>query len=134
MKIHKKEAVLSILALSLGLLIYIFFRNGTYIHSLLKIRNSFGFSHLTFFGSDFIKYYLPDFLWAFLLTNALMAISNNTKKEVFIIGLIVIVLSIVWELFQLFEVVSGTFDFLDCFIYILAVITAVALTTERKRK
>ena len=134
MKIHKKEAVLSILTLSLGLLIYIFFRNGTYIHSLLRIHHSFGFSHLTFFGSDFIKYYLPDFLWAFSLTNALMAISNKTKKAVLIIGLIVIVLSLIWELLQLFKVVSGTFDFLDCFIYILAVITAVALTTERKRK
>ena len=134
MKIHKKEMFLSLVSLILGLLIYIFFRKGTYIHTLLKIEHPFGLSDLIFFGSDFIKYYLPDFLWAFSLTNALITVSDKTKKEVFIIGFAVILLSALWEILQLLKIVSGTFDFVDCFIYLFAVVTAVALTTERKRK
>lgn len=134
MKIHKKEMLLSLVSLILGLLIYIFFRKGTYIHTLLKIHSSFCLSELNFIGSDFIKYYLPDFLWAFSLTNALITVSDKTKKEVFIIGFAVILLSALWEILQLLKIVSGTFDFVDCFIYLFAVVTAVALTTERKRK
>ena len=134
MKIHKKEVLLSISSLIIGLIIYIFFRNGTYIHTFLKIHNSFNLSHLNFFGSDFIKYYFPDFLWAFALTNALLALSNKKNKEKMIIGAVVILLSILWEVLQIFEIVSGTFDFIDCFIYLFAVIIAVAIATERKRK
>ena len=134
MKIHKREVLLSLLSLSLGLFIYIFFRKETYIHTLLRMNHSFGFSHLNFFGSDFIKYYLPDFLWAFSLTNALIAVSEKTKVEVYIIGVVVIFLSIVWEILQLVKIVGGTFDFMDCFLYLIAAIAAVVIGTERKKK
>lgn len=134
MKLHKKEVFLSVFSLILGLLIYIFFRKGTYIHTFLKLNDVFNLADSSFFGSDFIKYFLPDFLWAFSLSNAFIAISNKTKKEVIVIGFVVIILAVLWEVLQLFEIVSGTFDWIDCFIYFFAVIAAVAMATERKRK
>ena len=67
------------------------------------------------------------------MTNTLIAVSEKTKVEVYIIGVVVIFLSIVWEILQLVKIVGGTFDFMDCFLYLIAAIAAVVIATERAK-
>ena len=128
----KKRIILSIISffsIAAGLLIYLIFRNDTFIHAFLPQsvcdffyvepeRNAF---------TDFVKFYLCDFLWAFSFACALTCFSYSfNKKRLVINSLIVLVCSVLFEVMQLLGVLSGTFDFADIFAYAVAVLFSTA--------
>lgn len=121
--------VSGITALILGGLLYVLFRENTYIarhmayaFSLDKVR-----AGLKFLNCGFIRYYLPDYLWGFSLCSIFFAIySPDILKEVFI-AISIFAYGLIWELMQFYKVVSGTGDLVDVFMYLLAVVTVVII-------
>lgn len=110
------------LSLFVGLIIYVFLRPETYISDFVSTRvKTFCIDkEIVFF--QFFKYYFVDALWAYAMTFSL-AIFIDEK----ISCVISICVCIVWELFQLFSIVNGTFDFVDIIMYLAAVIIAVLI-------
>ena len=71
---------LCVMALTLGALLYLVFRENTYFvrlagnfYALSYIRDN-----LQVFACDFLLYYFPDMLWGFSLASGLQAIHSAT--------------------------------------------------------
>lgn len=116
--------IFSVASLVLGLLIYVFLRNGTYMHLFLNYIDFFGeFSPLKYNNcfAQFLKYYLADFLWGISLSYFLSAISfeYSTKRAV-VNSLVSITLGVLLELFQKLDIINGTADICDVFMYVAA--------------
>lgn len=117
--------VVGLLSLTLGFLIYIIFRENTIIAiqiskliNLKPLRNI-----LSWAESDFLKYYLVDYLWALSLSCGLHIIFKPKIKVSLICSFVVITLGTVFELLQFLNVINGTGDILDVICYILAALT-----------
>lgn len=120
--------ILSIVTLFLGGTIYILYRENSYISNFIEnfidltiLRNTF-----KLLECKFIKYYLIDYLWALSLVSGLNTLFI-TKKETLRICLFVFILGTIWEVLQFFNIISGTGDIIDIFMYLAAVITAVII-------
>ena len=132
MIVRKTLILISIITLSIGTLIYLLFRVST-----LKV-----FSWLNFLGIDFVNndlrkksinympkipdwfiFSLPDGIWIFSYVLVMIAIWNFTlnKKSIFWMTIIPLV-AIFSEIFQIFDFIPGTFDFVDLSFYILGFI------------
>lgn len=125
--------VIGIFSLILGFLIYLLFRENTiittqisYIIDLEPLRN-------LFLGvkSDFLKYYLVDFLWALSLSCGLHIIFKPKIKGSLICSLTVVTLGTVFEMLQFLNVINGTGDILDVISYILAALTVNVINLKR---
>lgn len=128
-------AFLSVASLSLGGVIYILFRPATYIAKAFikvfpfvsKISGVLSLSNCTF-----LKYYFPDYLWAFSLFCCFNAVGKSTKTmkyracAVFLMGAL-------WEMLQYSHIISGTGDLIDVFMYITAVLSVVLLDAIYRR-
>ena len=129
MKKRNVYILLCIASLCIGGGLYVIFRPNTYVtdfaRNLLPVSEAL-FSKLESINCDFIKYYLPDFVWAFSLNCGLNAIFN-TKKAVFINGGVVFGIGALWELAQYVGITSGTGDLIDAAMYTLAVLTILIL-------
>ena len=68
------------------------------------------------------SFYLPDFLWSFALYYALSLIHKSL-----ISAFIASFTGICWELLQQYNIVNGTFDFIDIFMYLMAILVAVII-------
>ncbi len=95
------------------------FRNNTYIHSIISIE-LINISGLNFFGDSFVRYYLPDFLWGYSLAMAFYGLFLPKLKSSFCIVVIVVLAGISWELLQFIKPEFGTFDLLDCLMYLVS--------------
>ncbi len=116
--------LLCILTLGIGGGLYIIFRPDTYVAEFVRgIAPAVNdiYTKANTLNCDFLKYYLPDFLWAFSLNCGLNAIFN-TKKSYLITACAVSLLSIFWETAQYLGIVSGTGDFIDMAMYLFAVL------------
>ena len=132
MIVRKTLILISIITLSIGTLIYLLFRVST-----LKV-----FSWLNFLGIDFVNndlrkksinympkipdwfiFSLPDGIWIFSYVLLMISIWNFTlnKKSIFWMTIIPLV-AIFSEIFQIFDFIPGTFDFVDLSFYILGFI------------
>ena len=132
MIVRKTLILISIITLSIGTLIYLLFRVST-----LKV-----FSWLNFLGIDFVNndlrkksinympkipdwfiFSLPDGIWIFSYVLVMISIWNFTlnKKSIFWMTIIPLV-AIFSEIFQIFDFIPGTFDFVDLSFYILGFI------------
>ena len=116
----------SITALLIGVAIYIFFREHTYINNFFGLQKISSRDSLLL---DAISFYLPDFLWAYSLTFMLALFCEHRLS-----GAISSLFGVVWELLQRSDVVSGTFDLIDIFTYITASIFAVLILLFHRRK
>ena len=130
----KINITISIISLFLGGLIYVLYRENTYISNfieefinLLYIRSAF-----KSFECNFIKYYLPDYLWALSLISGLNALTT-TKRKILKICLFVVLLGFVWEALQFFNILSGTGDISDIFMYLAAATTAVIINFSNNK-
>lgn len=111
----------SVLSLSFGFAIYLFFRDNTYIHRIIGQYLSIPFlGDFDFFGIHFFRYYLVDGLWAYSLTFALSAFINQRTAAV-----ISSLFGIWYEFLQMLHIVNGTFDFIDCIMYLSSSLLAV---------
>lgn len=68
-----------------------------------------------------IKNYIPDLLWSISLILSLI-VSNSFNGNKLICVLMSLSLSYLYEIGQLFDVFSGTFDFFDLIIYSLGIL------------
>ncbi len=117
MKIRLKYTLYSFLSLLIGGVIYILFRSDTYIHSFLNITTLY-LSNTDFFGDEIIRYALPDFLWGFSLSMMVYAVLLPNKKKSIYAGMLCAFLGTLWEILQKLSIVTGTFDIIDCLMYI----------------
>ncbi len=136
MKKRNVYILLCIASLCIGGGLYVIFRPNTYItdfvRNLLPVNENL-FYKLEGIDCDFIKYYLPDFIWALSLNCGLNAIFN-TKKSLLINGGIVFGISALWELAQYVGITSGTGDLIDVAMYLAAVVTVVIINALIKGK
>ncbi len=128
----KINIIISILSLSLGGLIYVFYRENTYISNFVETLVNLSILRNTFspFECNFIKYYFIDYLWALSLTTALSTLFNS-KRCILPICLFVCLLGFVWELLQLLNIISGSGDIADVFMYLTAITTAVIINFSK---
>lgn len=107
----KKRIILSLSFLILGSLVYLMFD--------LAIISKSNFIYRV------IRNYVPDMCWT--LSFFLMSINftrNIAKNDLLINSLYVFGIGILFEIFQYFNIVKGTFDFFDILVYIITIILA----------
>ena len=122
-----------IVPLLFGLAIYLFCYNNTYINNGFK--NIFGISppHIYFDNAyfKFLTCWACDILWAYSLTFALFLCFKDFKKPLLICGTISFSLTIVIELLQIEHIITGTFDFWDIILEIIAILFAIIIIKNR---
>lgn len=125
----------SLAALVTGALIYIFFRRQTiftaYLGRFGVKAGAYSSADIPF--GDFIRYYLPDYLWGYALccqAAALFDVLRIKKDGAYILCAAV---GIAWEVLQWSGVVSGTGDCVDCIMYLTAVGTVVLIEKSFKK-
>lgn len=128
----------SVCSLLIGLLTYAVFRSGTIFHSLLLnfgIHLS-GFSDLHFPLDSIVRYYLPDYLWIYSLSFAVLSVLLPKRLTAELIILFLIFLfGAAFEMLQALCVVPGTGDLLDVMAYFLATVSAAFVYCAKiKRK
>jgi hypothetical protein len=122
MRIFKITTIHVILPLLIGGLIYISFRSTTlkmfnwfrFIginNHILSIRQQF--FYLKLYLPQWTYYSLPDGLWVYSFSSALIIFWNNDFEKVKYWLLIPFITGILIEILQGFELFPGTFDFLD---------------------
>ena len=128
MKNTKKNVILSIFSLSVGGLIYLATRPASYISVFINriipledIQRVFSPLNI-----EFVNNYVPDFLWAFSLTCALLATNKSIKASALTVSLC----GIIWEAIQFFGLTPGTGDIVDIIMYLTAVFTAVLINKK----
>ena len=125
---------ISAFCLILGLAIYTFLRHGTYYHEFLPQGIRAYFSNISNsvpdnFITDFIRFWFVDFLWGVSLTFALISVlTEATKKKLISAACVSFAAGVVYELCQLFSLVSGTFDILDVAMYAAASFVCAAVS------
>lgn len=132
-KKHSYFLILGFFSLFIGFLIYSIFRENTYIFEMAnttvpleKLKGALGF-----LDNEFIKFYLPDYLWALSLSSYLNVIFNYKKKYTFLCTLIVFIFGAAYEFMQYIGVINGTGDVVDIFLYLLAGITVNIINFKR---
>lgn len=105
----------SVTALLLGLAIYLCFGENTYLNRLFNIRSLIDIC-------SSLRYYIPDFLWAYSLAFMLTPFCGSVLSGVVSSGF-----GIIWEVMQMINVFNGTFDVVDIMMYITASSIAVLI-------
>ena len=126
---RKIYIVLCILSVSLGGGIYIIFRPNTYVSEIFVSifplpQNTIDF--FSYFNCNFVKYYFPDYLWAFSLVCGFNTIFSSHKK-IFHCAIAVLLMGILCEILQLSGIVTGTGDLIDVLMYLTAVCSVVLI-------
>lgn len=122
-------------ALLLGGLIYLVLRPGTYVarlfpeYSWLKALRG----QLQWQGLDFLRFYFADYLWALSLCCGLHILFHPKRKGSLLCAGITVIYGAGLELLQFFNCISGTGDFWDVIMFILAGLTATIIN-EKKEK
>ena len=123
-KLRSVLFILATVSLVVGMLVYLMYGPKTYISkivyrfvSLPKIK-----------GQDtiiakFLRFYLADYLWAFSMSCWLHIIFLPSMKQSILWTLFVGCFGIVYELCQGVGIISGTKDYIDCLLYLLAGVT-----------
>ncbi len=117
--------IIGVFSLIIGLIIYLIFREQTYISKSLskffplkRVREV-----LKNFNINFVKFYLPDYLWALSLNCGLNIIFKPRRIGSVICAVTVFIIGILYEIFQYLGLIIGTGDIIDIILYLLAGIT-----------
>lgn len=125
--------LISISSLFVGLMIYLVFRQNTYLHCYF-FAEFCSYAYLNVernWITDFIRYYLPDFLWAFSFGAALTAVSYSHNRIVLILfSAVSFLIGVLFEFVQYFGIVNGTFDYFDVLMYAVAALTCAAINIK----
>lgn len=126
---------LGLLSLFIGFASYLLFRENTFISGVFAGLNALEHirTYFEIFSCDFLKYYFPDFLWAFSLSCLLEAFCARTVKGTVICCFTAIACGSIWEALQWFRLLSGTGDCLDIIMYLLGGILCLLINTKEKR-
>ena len=128
--------LLSVIFLTLGALIYALYRPSSQIAvfcdkiiALNSLRQA-----LVVFENDFIKFYLPDFLWGISLCFSLFAVFQPSLKGAIIISVVSVFCGICWEILQWTSLVGGTGDVLDIMMYFAAGAFAIFISIKKEKE
>lgn len=126
MAARTKNCLLSVSAILIGGVLYILFRPHTYIANIFEryfyiteIR-----AWLQPISCEFVRFYLGDFLWMFALCCGLYAIFPPEENWSVVCVAIATACGIAWEVLQWIGVTTGTGDWMDILMYVLACIAA----------
>lgn len=133
---RKKNILYSVWAVSVGVLLYVLFRENTYITKLFDLIPVVSAIHQRFNVQvpDFFKYYLPDFLWGFALSCGLVSIHTPNRKGVVICAGMAFSFGILWEFLQSTGIVKGTADIHDVIMYFLASLTSIIINSKEMKE
>lgn len=121
----------TIVPLISGLAIYIFMKSGTFINTFSGV--DFHYIPKTVFGL-FIVNWFCDFLWAYALVFALYIVLSPFKSKLLFSCVISVLLGLILEILQGVNILSGTFDWWDIIIEIVAVIIAMSIINKTNKK
>jgi hypothetical protein len=124
----------AILPLFIGGLIYLLFRSETLImfdwirflgfkESLDFLRNDFNI--IKSFIPNWVLFSLPDGLWVYSFSSAIIIIWNDNRKVLILLLTIPLIFGPVVELLQFLKLFKGTFDIKDLIITIVAFILSL---------
>ena len=116
---RKKYLLFSTVSLALGLIVYLFFNQNTYISRMISSVIDLPCIHLkNRYIESFIHSFLADFLWSVSATFAIQYIVELKGRKILLLGFTA-VLGLTVELLQKFNIMSGVFDFYDIITYII---------------
>lgn len=131
-----KNVLLGMMAIIIGGLIYVIFRENTFVarnfeqsNFILNLRK-----WMSFCANNFLKYYFPDFLWEFSLCCGLHAIYKPSTKGSLVCGFVAFFCGVIWELLQCGNVIGGTGDFIDIMMYLLASCICIIINLKERKK
>ena len=128
-------AIYSFLALAFGALLYGVYRQDTYIGGMISALISTSLP-VDNWISAFAAWYFPDYLWAFSMNCALFAIMLPKGRGVLLWCSVALSSGVLWEILQFYDLVSGTADLWDIFMYSMAAFSAamIALFIKKESK
>ena len=121
----------AILPLIFGLGIYVFMKSGTYINSFLNL--DFSYVPKTILGF-FVVNWFCDFLWSYSLVFTLYLVLYPFKNRLVFSCLISAFSGFILEILQGISILSGTFDWWDIVIELVAVFLASLFLNKVKQK
>ena len=113
----------ALVALTLGFLCYVLFREHTWLNRLAPALSLPASATPV---SRFLRWYLPDALWGYALCCVLSCVVSPLPA-----CLLTAATGIAWEAAQAFLLVPGTGDLFDVLTYTLAGLLAVMITKKR---
>jgi len=126
---QKSIIIFTIIPLILGLCIYLFFKvKNIFIFDLLDFN--INKLHITVIP-QLMNNYLTDFLWIFSFTSIMYHIWHkylNFKNLIWII--FPLIFAILFELFQKYEIVNGTYDKYDILTYTLGNLFSIIINLK----
>ncbi|MBR7132939.1 MAG: hypothetical protein IKD04_05350 [Clostridia bacterium] len=128
--------IIQIFSLLTGLLIYVLFRENTYISKIILSQIPLTEVKALFscLECDFVKYYLPDFLWALSLGCGIYIILKpQGTRQALLCSLITFLSGLCYELLQLYGIISGTGDVIDISLYFSAALTVNIIYLGEKK-
>ena len=138
----RKLIFLSILSILFGGLIYLAFRSdGIILFSwidyigLTESIDNLRLKTLPYKDDfpDWVLYSLPDGLWLFSFSSAIMVIwERELKLHAFIIWISMLILVVFLEILQYYNIINGTFDIVDIIFFIFGAILPVWIFKKTK--
>lgn len=136
MRTFIKNIVWSVAALLCGAMLYILLRPDSYVGKLfsncryvLDFQNS-----LRHISAGFLRYYLPDMLWALALGCCIQGVLVPKSAGVFVCSALPLLYGLLWELLQYRGVLMGTGDLLDVLMYFCGSLVSVIINLKEIRK
>ena len=132
---RKVNILISAIALLVGSILYILFRDNTHIAKLFANISAVDSAKklLAPLSCNFIKYYFPDFLWCLSLSCGLQAILAATSKGCLLCSGVAGAFGALWECLQYVGVISGTGDLWDIACCFLACGICYILNLEERK-
>ena len=104
-----KRFILAIIVFIIGVAVYWLFNNN------IIVKNNIIYT--------IIRNYLSDGLWAISFYFIAINFSKNiTKKYILLTSIFVFSIGIIFEIMQLINIAHGTFDLIDIFVYLIAIL------------
>lgn len=132
---------IAIISLLMGLLIYLVYRENTYIAKYVSNLINLNLLDAIFlpFENNFLKYYFVDFLWAFSFCCGLYAIYKPMIVGSIGLTFAVFLFGSAYEFLQYIGIINGTGDIADIILYLLAalavnLINFIIIKKEEKMK
>lgn len=129
-------ARLGVCSLVSGLILYLLFRENTYIARIVTLVVPLQFlrEKLHFIKCEFLQFYFPDYLWAFSLSCWLHIVLNVRRHCTWCCTMIVLCFGAVYELFQYLSLIEGTGDVVDVLLYLLAGLSVNIIYLKKEKK
>ena len=124
--------LIGIISLCVGGATYVMFRPNSYITKWIGIDVFSNYEFIKAFHP--ISYYLADLLWALSLGCLLVTLFFSKKRGIIFCSFVAFFTGLTWEMLQWMDIVSGTGDFIDVFMYFLSALLVVIINIKETLK